>query len=124
MVENALSYKVVVSSGLWVKLKANDGEALTLHEAILRVGFEGLRLVRQEFEVDWGIASVSNLKGLIDRLVWSTRWENHILLWVHLNHRDEWLGAWREGVANHSDVEANRWVNVLVQSILILGLLG
>ena len=46
MVEDALSYKVVVSSGLGVELEANDGEALTLHEAVLRVGFEGLRLVR------------------------------------------------------------------------------
>ena len=110
MVEDALSHKVVVSSGFGVELEANDGKALTLHEAVLRVGFEGfegLRLVRQELEVDWSVTCVSNLEGLIDRLVWSTGWENHILLWVHLDHRDEWLRAWREGVTNHSYVEAN-----------------
>ena len=119
MIENALSNEVVVSGRFGIEFEANDSEALSLDEAVLRVGLESLGLVREKLEVDGGVASISDLQGLVDRLIWSTRWENHILLRVHLNHRDEWLRTWWEGMSDHSDVKANRRVNVLIESILI-----
>ena len=40
---------------------------------------------------------------------------------AHLNHRDERLGSWGEGMANESAVEADGWVELFRGEVHILG---
>ena len=39
--------------------------------------------------------------------------------WIDLDHGNEWLAAWREGVANEAKAEAERWVDVFIDCALI-----
>lgn len=45
VVEHTLSHEVIVSRSLRVKLKADDSEALTSNQSVLRIRLESLGLI-------------------------------------------------------------------------------
>ena len=120
MVENDLSNEVVVPRGTGVELEAHDREALACYKALGGVRLESASGVVQDLEVARGVTGVRYLERLVDGFAGTAAWEGDVLLWVHLDHGDENLAAWRERVAYHPQVEADGRVDVFVQGIFIL----
>lgn len=100
VVKNALRSEVVESGRLGVKLHAHDLERLSFDQTNLWEHSECFSGVLQDLKVDWSIASVVNLHSLVNTLVWSARWEEDLVLWSNLNHWNERLTSWREGMSN------------------------
>ena len=96
MVENQLSCEIIVSWCRWVEFEAHYSEALTINQTSLREGFECSSRVLQDLEVNWSITCVCDLKGLINRFIWTTTWEIYVFSGAHFDHWNEWLGAWWE----------------------------
>ena len=118
VIVDQLRWKIVVSCLSWVEFEANYAEAFALDQAICWVSIESIGGVLQDFVVNRSITSVGDLKCLIDWFIWAATWEGQIFVWVKLDHWYEWLRAWRERVADHSDVESLRWIDFLILSIL------
>jgi hypothetical protein len=100
VVEDALRSEVVESRRFGVELHAHDLERLSFDQTYLWKNSEGFGGVLQDLKVDWSIAGVVNLYSLIHTLVWPARWEEDLVLWSNLNHWNERLTSWREGMSN------------------------
>ena len=120
MVINPLSLEIILSCLFWVEFKANNSKAFTMNESYRWICLESLCWILQNFIVNGSVTGVRDLNCLIHRLIWPTAWESGIFLGVKLDHRDEWLGSWRERVTNKSDVHADWWIDIFVHGILEL----
>ena len=77
---NTLGQEIVIPRTLWVEFEADYAETLSLNEAHIRICSECLGRILQDFVVNWSVARVGNLDGLINGFVWTARWEGHSVL--------------------------------------------
>ena len=73
--------------------------------------------------MDWSITCIVELYDLIYRLTWGA-WSKLELLGAHLDHWNEWLGAWGKRVTRQSHIDAEWWINLLMAKVSVLGGLG
>lgn len=120
VVVDALGLEVELSWLPRVELEADDTKALAMDETHRRESFEGLGGILKDFVVHGGVTRVGDLDCLVNRLVWATTWESHVVLWAQFHHGDEWLRSWRERVANKADIHTDWRIDVLVDGVLVL----
>ena len=119
VVENELRAERMSAGCFRTELVTDHSKGLASNHADVREGFEGSCRVLHCFVDHWSVAGIANDSSGKHRLTRRARAELQTAL-THLNHGDEWLRAWCEGMANQSDSQASRRIHLDVSLILVL----